>query len=489
MEVFMRWSSLLAGSMYTIGAICAENTKPNIIFYLADDLGYGQWDNVISQTPNLHLLASQGTIMDRTITEPVCGPSRYAIMSGTNRQKANAENGKVPYPKVTLASYFNSQGYATGMFGKDGLYPQTAPFNETLIYRTHEDSWEGFPVVLDNNGNLERHNVNRKADKKRCRKISQKIADVEAESIATKPLSKGRNRKRRKVNCRYAPYMFSIRRNNFIRKHAGKRPFFVYHSDPRPHVLKWNVKHKSWSRQCPVLDYGPYAKKWPWAPKPFNQRLWNDNQRGFVAMIWGLDQDIASLMSVLRETGQENNTIIFFTSDNGPQLMFDEPFDLYGLKGKKRDTWENGIRNQAILWKPGLFPAGIVNHCPWKVRDLLGSLTSIVGNRYIPEGSIDVSAVWLDESKCSEVYKHKEIIDVEYCENDEPCKWAHYDMHLFPAKLLKFVNSGTGPELYDVLSDEREEHNLVGSDNYTDYIAETYNHNISRTRRMLRASI
>lgn len=486
----MRWSTLLTCSMYAASLIAAAHNKLNVIFYLTDDLGFDEWKSIISQTPNLHLLASEGTIMDRTITEPVCGPSRYAIMSGTNTQKANAENGKVAYPTVTLASYFNSQRYATGMFGKDGLYPQSAPFNERLIYRTHEEAWEAFPINLYTNNSAERHMVNRKASKKRCFRISQTAAEQEDALISNRPFKgKPKRKYKRKVNCRYAPYLFSIRRNDFIRKHAGITPFFVYHSDPRPHVLKWNVKQKSWLRQCPVLDYGPYGKKWPWAPKPFNSRSWDDNQRGFMASIWGIDQDIASMMSVLRETGQENNTLIIFTSDNGPTLIFDEPFDLYGLKGKKRDTWENGIRNQAIIWKPGLVPAGKVNHCPWKVRDLLGSLTSIVGDRYIPEGSIDVSPVWLDDRKCSEVYKDKKIIDVEYCEGEEPCKWAHYDISLYPTKLLKFVNSGEGPELYDVIADEREQHNLIGNTMFTAYLQDTYNYTTGNERRMLRVTI
>lgn len=476
--------------MYAASIITAATNKLNVIFYLADDLGFDEWNSIISQTPNLQMLASEGTIMDRTITEPVCGPSRYAIMTGTNTQKGNTENGQIPYPEVTLASYFNSQGYATGMFGKDGLYPQSAPFNERLIYRTHEGAWEAFPITLYQNNATQLYPTNKKASKKRCLGMSQATAEQEDTATTSRaPTSTNKQKYRRKVKCKYSPYLFSIRRNNFIRKHAGRKPFFIYHSDPRPHVLKWNIKNKNWLRVSPVLDYGPYSRRWTWAPKPFNRRYWGDNQRGFMAAIWGIDQDIASMMQVLKDTGQENNTLIVFTSDNGPEHIFDKMFDLYGLKGKKRDTWENGIRNQAILWKPGLIPAGTVNHCPWKIRDLMGSLTSIVGDRYIPKGSIDVSPAWFDESTCSEVYKDNHIIDVKYCENEEPCKWAHYDMGLYPSKLLKFVNSGQGPELYDVFADEREEYNLIDNSSFTTYLQETYDYTTHNERRMLRATI
>jgi len=324
---------------------------PNIIFILADDLGYGDlgcYGQQQIQTPNLDRLAAQGTrFTDCYAGSTVCAPSRCCLMTGLHTGHCWVRgNALVPLRRTetTVASVLKKAGYTTGLIGKWGLGEPDTPgvptrqgFDEFFGYLNQVHAHDYYPDYLWRNE-------------------------------TQVPLPANEQRARRW----YSNDLFADEVEAFVRRHAA-RPFFLYLSYTLPHA---NNERGKEGMEVPT-------------DAPYGDRAWPPAQRNHAAMITRLDGYVGRLLDQLRALKLENDTLVFFTSDNGPHREGGADPQFFAssgpLRGIKRDLYEGGIRVPMLARWPGKVPAGKVSPVPWAFWDFLPTAAELTGLKP-PEG-------------------------------------------------------------------------------------------------------
>lgn len=406
----------------------SEPRKPNILLIVADDLGYGdlgvQGQRVVA-TPILDHLATEGMRFTRGYAgSTVCAPSRCALMTGLHTGHAPIRgNARLPLrpEDLTLAEVLKSAGYTTGLFGKWGLGEEGST---GVPNRQGFDSFFGFL----NQGHA--HNYYPDSlyrDESRVKLEGNVIGPVN--NVATK----------RTV---YAPDLFLREALAFLESNRD-RPFFLEFANTLPHAN--NERGRELGDGMEVPDYGPYAEK-PW-PTP---------QKGHAAMISRLDGDVGRLLARLRDLGLERNTLVIFTSDNGPHKEGGaDPkfFQSAGpLRGYKRDLYEGGIRVPFLVRWPGKVAAGSTTDAPVAFWDLLPTFAEVASVK-IPEGLDGVSIV-------------PTLLGKAGGPDHPPLYWEFHEGGFKQAAVIgdwKAVRVGLGNplEIYDLSRDEGETENLA----------------------------
>ncbi|MBY0586341.1 arylsulfatase, partial [bacterium] len=327
--------------------------RPNIIFILADDLGYadlGCYGQKRITTPRLDQLAREGTrFTDCYAGSTVCAPSRCVLMTGLHTGHATIRgNSSIPLGPndVTVARMLNQAGYRTGAVGKWGLGVQGT---QGVPNKQGFDRWYGF--------------------------LDQTLAHNYY------PEFLWRNEERFRVEGNVAPAGVASQKGVYVQDLFVKQalsmidewkedPFFLYVAFTSPHAN--NEAAAATGNGMEVPDLGAYANE-PW-PAP---------ERGRAAMISRLDADIGKLLDKLNALGLTDRTIIFFSSDNGPHSEGASAETFFAsagpLRGKKRDLYEGGIRVPGIVRWPGHVPAGRVSDYPWGFWDFAATATDLTG--------------------------------------------------------------------------------------------------------------
>jgi len=315
--------------------------KPNIIYILADDLGYGDlgcFGQKEIKTPNLDYMAEAGMRFTQHYAgNTVCAPSRCVLMTGlhTGHAKIRA-NANLPLDKgdYTVATLLKGAGYKTGLIGKWGLgeegttgIPNKSGFDYFFGYLNQIRAHNFYPDYLWRN--------------------NEKVPLENEIIVADKGYAKGiGNASTNKKE--YSHDLFTEEALNFVEKSADS-PFFLYLAYTIPHANNehWLINEHGME----VPDYGQYADK-----------NWPEAQKGLAAMISRMDKDIGSIKDKLQELGIDKNTIIIFSSDNGPHSegMNNPSFfkSNGGLRGQKRDLYEGGIRVPMIAYWPETIKPG-----------------------------------------------------------------------------------------------------------------------------------
>ncbi|QZE13687.1 arylsulfatase [Halosquirtibacter laminarini] len=336
--------SFVASQVLLFGAADAfsqESTNPNVIFILADDLGYGDVGYLGQSkfpTPNIDKLVSKGVVFTQHYSgSTVCAPSRSALLTGFHTGhtpiRGNAEvrpEGQKPIPSssFTMGELFQKHGYYTGVFGKWGLgypgsegVPSKQGFDYFYGYNCQRMAHNYFPEYLWENN----HKVELKGN------LNNQTNDYAVDLIHDKAI-------------------------DFIREHKNE-PFFMYYATPLPHaelfmpekyIDPFKGKYLP-EKKYKGVDSGPMLKQGGY-------RSQNNCHATFAAMVTLLDKQVGDIMAEVKRQGLEKNTIIVFTSDNGPHMEGGaDPryFDSNGpFKGFKRDLYEGGIHvPMAIVWE------------------------------------------------------------------------------------------------------------------------------------------
>ncbi|MEQ8859090.1 MAG: sulfatase [Pseudomonadales bacterium] len=338
----------------------ARPVKPNIVILFADDLGYGDlasYGHPYIRTPNLDALAAQGQRWtDFYVAAPVCSPSRGALLTGKlpNRSGLYGRQINVMFPndsvgipdeELTLAEALKGQGYATAIIGKWHLgdAPSAYPTRHGFDY------WYGLPYSNDMDWVGEKS-----VDELRELAAQGGIAEVQKELA-------GRMAKYREPKIEYwdVPLLRSTRTDDGFIDDTVERP-----ADQRTLTRRYTDEAVAFierNRNQPFLLYLPYAM--PHTPL-FRSEAFTDTSLGgrYGDVIEELDWSVGEIVAGLRRVGVDDNTLLVFTSDNGPWLTMNQHGGTAGLlRHGKGTTFEGGMRVPAIFWWPGTIEPAVVS--------------------------------------------------------------------------------------------------------------------------------
>jgi arylsulfatase A-like enzyme len=423
-------SSVVPGcrSAGTGRGVAAAPSKPNIIFILADDLGYGDlgcYGQQTIQTPNLDRMAAEGMIFtDHYAGSTVCAPSRCCLMTGVHTGHAWIRgNDRIPLrpTDVTVAELLRQAGYTTGIVGKWGLgEPQTTGIPNQKGF----DHWFGYLNQL--------HAHNYYPDYLWRNEEKVPLANE------VKPINPPGGVATKRVQ--YSDDLFTADALQFL-EWSKDRPFFLYLAYTIPHA-----NNEAGKNGMEVPSYGPYANK-----------DWPEPQKGHAAMITRMDADIGRLFARLKSLGLDDKTLVLFSSDNGPHKEGGaDPnfFDSNGpLRGNKRDMYEGGIRVPLIARWPGRIARGTGTDHVCAFWDFLPTCCELAGVTP-PEGIDGISFLPTLLGRPENQKKHSYL----YWEFHEQGKKQAVRLGRWKGVRLNVAKDPDGPiELYDLTTDPGEE--------------------------------
>ncbi len=368
-------------ALTSLTAFAAAADKPNIIYILADDMGYGDagcFGQKTLTTPNLDRMAAEGMKFTRHYAGcTVCAPSRCVLMTGLHTGHCRVR-GNDPWiihdDDATVPKLLKSAGYHTACIGKYGLGrplpledPQRKGFDEFFGYLGTSHAHNFYTKALIRNGKVvELPNTVIPRSSKAVK--DYKDSDLVGTGVAPPD--------GRKV---WAPQVLAddVQRYLGERAKAGK-PFFLYYALNIPHTNNEAGKNSPLRHGMECPDYGEFKNK-----------DWPDAEKGFAQFIRFLDNEVGRVLARVRELGIAEKTIVMFASDNGPHQEgghLSSFFDSNGeFKGIKRDMTDGGIRVPFIAWWPSRIKAGGVSKHVSGFQDLLPTVAELSGAQLTAE--------------------------------------------------------------------------------------------------------
>jgi arylsulfatase A-like enzyme len=415
------WLALLWGASVVFCATnnSATTSKPNVIFILADDLGYGDlgcYGQKKIQTPNLDRMAAEGIRFTQCYAgTTVCAPSRCSLMTGKHTGHTTIRGNRKPEipltsEELTIPQVFKAAGYTTAMIGKWGVggndttgAPNQKGFDFFLGYLTQTAAHDYYPPFIWRN--------------------TEKF-----------PLPGNQDGKKET----YTHDLFMQEALNFVRTNRD-RPFFLYLPVTIPHAN--NENHPN-GMQVPNDE-------------PYSKENWPATEKNFAAMITRLDLGAGQLLALLKELKLDEKTLVVFTSDNGPHSEGGHRADFFDssgeLRGIKRDLYEGGIRVPMIARWPGKIKVGQESRQVVAFWDFLPTLAEFAGQS-APKGTDGISVLpALLENKTAP---------------HPPLYWEFHEQGFFRAvRLDDWKGISLDParplELYDLGMDISEKHDLA----------------------------
>ena len=409
----------------------ASASHPNIIFILTDDLGYGDIGVFYQDqrkadgkpcelTPNIDAMAAQGIqLRDHYTSAPVCAPARGTLLAGVHQGHAGVRNNqfdKALEDNHTLATVLKAAGYSTVAIGKWGLQGAAETSNEEDVPKGNDNgkagnpsNWPAYPTKrgFDYYFGYVRHSDGHEHYPTGLKQVWDMDKEISSD-----------------LRGCYTADLWTARAKKWIVDQQAadpKKPFFMYLAYDTPHAileyptmaypsggglnggLQWLGQPGNMINTASgVKDsycYPDYANA-TYVGRAFNappgktdanvekQRPWPDVCKRYASSVQRIDDCVGDILQLLRDLKIDNNTLVVFTSDNGPSdesylhegpgrpnfLHSFGPFD-----GIKRDCWEGGIREGAIVRWPGTIPPGRVDETPSQFQDWMPTLADVAG--------------------------------------------------------------------------------------------------------------
>ncbi len=423
-----------------IQTTAGQKKKPNIVYILADDLGYaevGCYGQTKIRTPNIDKLAAEGMRFTQHYSgNPVCAPSRCALMTSLHSGHGQIRNNKQIGGKegwelgsttggqwpleagtVTVARILKDAGYTTGAFGKWGLGragttgdPNKQGFDHFYGYICQRQAHTYYPNHLWRNGQVEWIEANKDG----------KEGAYSHDLIAAEALK-------------------------FIRANKS-RPFFLYVPFTIPHA----------ALQVPEDSLAEYRGLWPDPPYTGGKGYFpHPNPRAcYAAMVTRMDRSVGQIMALLKELAPDDNTLVIFTSDNGPTFNggTDSAFfeSAKPLRGLKASVYEGGIRVPYIARWPGRIKAGSTSEHVSAFWDFMPTCCELIGI----EPPADIDGISMLPTLLGQPARQKEHEYLYWELNGQQAirmsKWKA--LRLKPDRKI---------ELYDLEKDISESHDLA----------------------------
>ena len=443
--------SIIIFQISFVQLLSQEKQNPNFIIIFCDDLGYGDlgvYGNPIIKTPNLDKMAFEGQKWTQFyVADPVCTPSRAALLTGRYPIRSGMTSSKLPvlFPfsskglkseEITIAEILKKKKYKTAMVGKWhlGHLPEFLPMNQGF------DSYYGIPYSNDmDSKNQSPQHFRQFSEAESMQVYFQKTRsdDNYEPKISTFQVPLMQNKKviERPANQKNITKRYTEKAVDFINKNNNK-PFFLYLAHSMPHI-----------------------------PLYASDEFFGSSDGGLYSdVIQEIDWSVGEILNALKKNNISENTIVLFTSDNGPWLRFKKHGGSAGpLRAGKGTTFEGGQRVPTIFWGPGIVKPGIVNDMG-STLDIINTFSKLAGLE-IPNDrkmdGYDLSNVLksLDSSPRKEFYY-----------------WGFAELHAYRYKNLKLhikqrepVNYGRptikldNPELYDLSTDFSEKYDISSS--------------------------
>lgn len=422
--------------------------KPNIIYILADDLGYGDLgcygQNKI-ETPNIDQLAFEGIKFTQHYSgSTVCAPSRSSLMTGQHtghtpirgNKELKGREGQTPLPAdaLTMAEVLKQAGYTTGGFGKWGLGyigsegdPNNQGFDEFYGYNCQRMAHRYYPPYLWRNREKDSLEGNNWID-----------------------------------TVTYAPDKIQEETLRFIEHNKGK-PFFAYVPIVLPHAELISPNDSILKKYLGKFKETPYrvAKSSDYGPDLVLSRYCSQDTpyAVFASMVSRTDAYVGQIVKKVKDLGLEENTIIMFSSDNGPHVEGGADPEFFnstgGLKGVKRDLYEGGIRVPFIAKWPNKIKANTITTQPSAFWDILPTISDLVGSQVDESDGVSLLPTLLGEN-------HQKQHNYLYWEfsakggrkaiRKGDWKGVWYDVN---------KSNGGSFQLFNIAKDEKEIHDLA----------------------------
>lgn len=384
--------------------------KPNIIFILSDDLGIGDvgcYGQTQIQTPHIDRLAAEGMRFTQAYCgTPVCAPTRCILMTGlhaghaairANRELGPQIEGQKPLPEgtFTVAHLLKKAGYATGCIGKWGMGP---------VGSSGEPAKMGFDHFFG-------YNCQRQAHEYYPAKLWRNSEQVQLDGKT------------------YSHDLFHAETLDWVRQHK-EGPFFLY--------LAYTIPHGKF--QVPDT-------------KRYDGTSLTPGQKTYAAMISRMDDSVGALVALLKELKIDDNTIVFFSGDNGASH---DAFDSNGpFRGMKRSMYEGGLRQASIVRWPGHVPAGRVSDAMWAFWDFLPTCAELAGAQ--PPADLKLDGFSILPGLLGGKFPEREYL--------------YWELHEGPPKQAvrsgdwKLVRPGlrAAPQLYNLAKDPAEENEVAAA--------------------------
>ena len=428
--MFAASAVLLSTSAFQTALCADEISKPNIVYILADDLGYGDlgcYGQKTIRTPNIDRLATEGMkFTDHYAGSTVCAPSRCVLMTGKHTGHAfirgNSKANLRP-EDATVAEMLKKAGYRTGLCGKWGVghegstgVPTKKGFDFFYGYMDQHHAHNYYPsFLLRNEERVKLKNVVPNEGR-------------HGQGVATE-------KKEYSHDLIMAEALQFIERNH-------KQPFFLYLALTIPHA-----NNEAGGKGMEVPDFGPYKDK-----------DWPEPAKGFGGMMHRMDSDIGRLMELLKKLKIDDRTLVIFTSDNGPHNEGGHKASTFKssgpLKGTKRALYEGGIRVPMIARWPGKIAAGSTTAHASYFGDLFATAAELNGAK-LPDGldSVSFAPTLLGDAERQKQHKY---LYWEFYEGGsaQAVRMGNWKAVRRPAIFGKI-------ELYDLSKDIGEETNLA----------------------------
>ncbi len=429
---------LVVSSMPGVSSLGRKPSKrPNVILIITDDQGYGDFGvtgNPVIKTPHLDALAKDSAQMTNYYVSPVCAPTRACLMTGRYNYRTRAIDtyigrAMMEPQEVTVAELLEANGYATGIFGKWHL-------GDNYPMRPQE---QGFEEVLVHRGGG----------------IGQPSDPPDGEGKYTDPVL-FHNGKEVRMKGYCTDVYFNQATAWMDTVHREGRSFFVYLPTNAPHTPLDDVPPELYD-QYKKMDLGNDQFPQP-DGHPLTHKVNPDHMARLYAMITNIDQNVGRLLEHLKDCGLEEDTLVLFMVDNGPQGRR----HVAGMKGTKGTIYEGGIRSPLFVRWPPVLKAGQRNDRVVAHIDILPTLLEACRLRVPPEVCLDGRSFWPLLKGESVAWPDRPIV-IQAHRGDEPVLYHNFAIRSQDWKLLHASGFGTESfdgaprfELYDMREDPLE---------------------------------